>query len=145
MSRGFGAALESACRAYAHRTSVQAALRTDDELERDDACVDRNSAAMGDSLDREYVLGRAFEFRAWAVDGNRVVLCFPGHEKIWLSRESIEGCPVVWFDGVSKAGACARRVRFWMNASSVASLGAAMRAAPEKRVEFAAVVANVGR
>jgi len=145
MSRGFGSALESACRAWHHCSGVAAPVMDDDQLEAQDAFAVRDrSVAMGDSIDREYVFGRAFEFRSWAVDGNRVVLSFSGREKMWLSRESIEGCPVVWFDGWSKAGACARRVRFWMNAAAVAPLGAAMRSAPEKRVEFSAVLTNLG-
>jgi hypothetical protein len=90
-------------------------------------------------LVREGILQEAYAFTAFGVAENRVLLRTPSG-RVLCETVEVDGCKLVWFDYVPDGRWT--RTRFWMNASSVASLGNMLRQKRDKRQTFDSIFFN---
>ena len=84
-----------------------------------------------DDMLREIVLADLDTFTGWAVKGNRVALqCKDGRAVLFADKDA----GLVAIDYVSdRKGTEKRRYQFWMNASSLSALSAALKSAGKDR------------
>ena len=97
------------------------------------------SGPEGDFLREEILNSVEFQFTQWSSE-NGVTMVRTPEWRVVIEVDAKHGEKVLWFDCVQHGRW--NRVRFWMNAHSVAGLGDTLRAAPEKRVAQNAIFAN---
>jgi hypothetical protein len=95
--------------------------------------IPEDRSGPADDFVREEILSEVYRFTEYAISDRAVIFRTPHGRAIAEARDN-GGCPIVDFDYVPDDRVI--RLRFWMNASSVADLGERLRAQPEKRRTF---------